>query len=179
MTSVINLFGGPGIGKSTLAALLYGHLKSKGISVELVQETAKKWAYMNRIPGEYDPLFFLGKQSSSESLLYGKVDYVITDSPVLLAGIYQEYQSDGKNNYVTSCAEKFLRHTESNGIIHHNFVLQREGAYDNLGRFENSKQAMEIDELILRTLKDYKFHYEVLDGPKDTQQQKILQHLNL
>jgi adenylylsulfate kinase-like enzyme len=38
---VINLFGGPGTGKSTLAAALFTDLKMKGINAELVTEFAK------------------------------------------------------------------------------------------------------------------------------------------
>ena len=40
-TKVINLFGNPGSGKSTVAAYLFSELKSRGLEVELVTETAK------------------------------------------------------------------------------------------------------------------------------------------
>jgi tRNA uridine 5-carbamoylmethylation protein Kti12 len=81
MTTVINLFGGPGTGKSTLATNLFYIMKSKDINVELVREYVKSWAYNNREPKEYDLIYLLGKQSSYETQLYGKVDYVVTDSP--------------------------------------------------------------------------------------------------
>jgi ABC-type cobalamin/Fe3+-siderophores transport system ATPase subunit len=137
MTTVVNLFGGPGIGKSTIAAQLYSHLKFNKNNVELVQETAKRCVYLNRVPNYYDPLFFLGQQSFSESLLYGKVDYVITDSPILLAGIYQEYQSDSRYNYVTTAAREFISHAKTNSVMHYNFYLQRDDEeYDNSGRFK-------------------------------------------
>ena len=38
---VINLFGGPGCGKSTTAADLFARMKLRGLSVELVTEYAK------------------------------------------------------------------------------------------------------------------------------------------
>ena len=38
---VINLFGGPGCGKSTIAALLFGKLKQNGINCEMALEYAK------------------------------------------------------------------------------------------------------------------------------------------
>lgn len=41
MTKVINLFGGPGCGKSTGAAYIFSLLKMKGMNVELVTEFAK------------------------------------------------------------------------------------------------------------------------------------------
>ena len=40
-TVVINLFGGPGCGKSTIAAELFAILKKQGYEVELVTEYAK------------------------------------------------------------------------------------------------------------------------------------------
>ena len=40
-TKIINIFGNPGSGKSTIAAYLFTALKSRNIEVELVTETAK------------------------------------------------------------------------------------------------------------------------------------------
>ena len=46
---VINLFGGPSTGKSTLAALLFGTLKSKyDLNCEYVNEYAKDLVYEKR-----------------------------------------------------------------------------------------------------------------------------------
>ena len=42
---VINLFAGPGTGKSTTAAGLFYKMKSKGYMVELVTEFAKDLVY--------------------------------------------------------------------------------------------------------------------------------------
>jgi hypothetical protein len=41
MTVVVNLFGGPGTGKSTTASGVFYHLKRDNRNVELVQEYAK------------------------------------------------------------------------------------------------------------------------------------------
>ena len=40
-TLVINLFGGPGCGKSTTMARLFADLKARGYNVEMVSEFAK------------------------------------------------------------------------------------------------------------------------------------------
>ena len=175
MTTVINLFGGPGCGKSTVASLLYGELNAKGKNVELVQECAKSWVYFDRKPGEYDPLYFLGQQSFNESVLYGKVDYIVTDSPILLAGVYQEYQSQFLRNYVKIAARKFMQHAESNGIVYHNFLLARPNSYNRSGRFENLEQAKELDDLISTSLSKF----SSIDGPESFRHLEILQILNL
>ena len=39
---VVNLFAGPGTGKSTVAAQIFAHLKWQGFSCELVTEFAKE-----------------------------------------------------------------------------------------------------------------------------------------
>jgi len=179
MTTVINLFGGPGCGKSTVAAQLYGYLKSQGKSVELVQEYVKSWVYLERKPCEYDLLHLLGQQSQRESIIYGKVDYIITDSPFLLAGVYQEYLSDFKYDYVKVAAKKFIQQSEHNGVIYRNFVLKRGNSYDNSGRFENLEKAQEIDNLILKTLKDCDYYYVEINCPENFRYNEILKALKL
>src|SRR5262245_20723095 len=47
-TLTVNLFGGPGCGKSTNAALVFGKLKNDGINVELVTEFAKELTWEGR-----------------------------------------------------------------------------------------------------------------------------------
>lgn len=41
MLNVVNIFAGPGAGKSTLAAYFYYKMKMAGVKVELVTEYAK------------------------------------------------------------------------------------------------------------------------------------------
>ena len=60
-TYVINIIGGPGIGKTTISALLFANLKIKGYICEYVQEFAKKLVWLK----DYDTLnnqFFVSKE---------------------------------------------------------------------------------------------------------------------
>lgn len=84
---VINLFGGPGTGKSTTAALVFGRLKQMGANVELVTEFAKDLVWEDRRTIECQPYIF-GKQLWRTQRLEGKVDAVVTDSPLLLSAVY-------------------------------------------------------------------------------------------
>lgn len=145
MTTVINLFGGPGIGKSSVAAILYGELKTRGFSVELCREYAKYWAYRKHNIGEYDQLYMLGKQSHYESFLYGNVDYIVTDSPVLLAGFYATWNWGLSASYIDDAAKSFVNHSVDNGITHWNFLLNRNVPYDPVGRYESEAEAEKID----------------------------------
>lgn len=43
--TVVNFFSGPGTGKSTSAALLFGEMKKKNFKVELIHESAKEFVW--------------------------------------------------------------------------------------------------------------------------------------
>lgn len=82
MTKVINLFAGPGAGKSTTAAALFVLMKTEGYKVELVTEYAKElvyaedWETLNWQPA------VTKEQDARQRRLVGKVDWIITDSPL-------------------------------------------------------------------------------------------------
>ncbi|ATW62830.1 hypothetical protein SCBWM1_gp146 [Synechococcus phage S-CBWM1] len=149
-TTVINLFGGPGAGKSTTAAGIFFELKNSGKNVELVREYVKGWAYDGRFPTAMDAMYLLGKQVSYETKLYGKVDYIVTDSPILLAGLYPYLKHN--ITYVREAAESFIRELPPN-VNHLNFVLPRYKKYATSGRFENEEEAKDIDREIEKYLK--------------------------
>ena len=87
----INLYGGPGVGKSTLAAKLYSHMKRNGANVELVQEEVKQWAYEKRQIHPWDCVPLFGRQLEREQRLFQNgVRQIITDSPLLLNVFYSQ-----------------------------------------------------------------------------------------
>lgn len=87
-TLVVNLYGGPGTGKSTTAAALFAELKNRGRNVELVPEFAKDLVWEGRTRVLENQLYILGKQMHRVWRLRGQVEAVITDSPILLALFY-------------------------------------------------------------------------------------------
>ena len=62
----INIFGGPGVGKSICTAKLFGDLKLHGYLIEQVSEYAKTWAHQKRSVDVYAQLYFLAKQVKAE-----------------------------------------------------------------------------------------------------------------
>lgn len=152
-TTCINLFGGPGTGKSTLAARLFSELKDQKKNVELVREYVKTWAWEGRKVDAASQIYLLGKQASYENKLYGKVDFIVTDSPVLLAGIYALRHPEEKCKYVSDAALGYIR-AHSDEVEYVNIFLQREKEYDPRGRFESEEQAKEMDEFIKKYLVD-------------------------
>lgn len=57
MTHIINICGGPGIGKSATAAKLFAKLKEGGVNAGLVTEYVKQWAWEYRAPFNYSQFF--------------------------------------------------------------------------------------------------------------------------
>lgn len=154
MTTVVNLFAGSGSGKSTTAALLFGEMKLLGVNAELVREYVKAWAWQGKKIQEMDQLYLLGKQTNYEKILYDKVDYIVTDSPVLICGIYEEYWSKGKKHYAGIAAHSFLRHAAEKGVVHKNYFINRQKPFDPRGRYETEEQAREIDAYMKQYLID-------------------------
>lgn len=152
MITVINLFAGSGAGKSTTAALLYAKMKLAGIHYELVREYVKNWVWNDKKIKESDQLYLLGKQSQYESLLYNQVDYIITDSPVLLSGAYQTYYTD--QTYCTDAALSFLEHSRQKGVNHLNLFINRTKKFDNRGRYNTEEEAIVFDSYLKNFLKE-------------------------
>jgi hypothetical protein len=173
-TVVINLFGGSGCGKSTTAALLFARMKLNGMHVELVREYVKYWAWNDRKVREWDQLYLLGKQSAYESMLYGKVDFIVTDSPILLAGIYQDYRSGGLDKYVGYAAKSFMNHAKSTGVEYVNLILKRTKPFDPRGRWETEEEAKKIDEFVRNYLVDYDGIPIEVYGPNNKRDEEIL-----
>lgn len=175
MTKVINLFGGSGLGKSTTASLLFGEMKLQGYHVELVSEYVKKWAWQGRKPTGFDQFYIAGKQANSESQLYGKVDYIITDSPLLLSGFYEQYHL-GREICLPTILN-FLNYAKENDIQHLNFFLQRNKKFDPRGRFETAEEAMSIDGKLAAWLHGLGFDFTLITEEDRERVGAILNHL--
>jgi tRNA uridine 5-carbamoylmethylation protein Kti12 len=165
MTLLINLFGGPGIGKSTAAAKVFASLKDNGVNVEMAREYVKGWAWEGRSVKPLDQLYFFGKQCHAETILLGKADVVVTDSPVVLAAMYLEkrgleYKSIAQSLYLT--CQQYYMEIKRDGHVVMNFMLQRSKPYNASGRYETLAQAKQMDEWIETSLNDTGMHYRTV-----------------
>lgn len=146
MTTVINLYGGPGTGKSTSAAFLYYLLKETGTNAELVREYVKDWAWEDRKINTYDQLYLMGKQIRRESLLYGKVDYIVTDSPVLLGVYYSQINSPPDvHTGVYHSVLGYYAQAKKDDHCHVHVLLRRSKPYNRAGRWQTEHEARDID----------------------------------
>lgn len=145
-TTIINLYGGPCSGKSTAAAYLYYLLKTRGDNVELVREYIKDWVWEARKFNKYDQFYFLGKQIRQETLLYGKVDWIITDAPVMMNLYYtHKFCPAPLAAGLQEAALSFYNETLHDGHKSIHIFLNRHKPYLTHGRYQTEEEAKKID----------------------------------
>ena len=144
MTLVINLFGGPGTGKSTMMADVFSKLKWKGINCEMAPEFAKEKVWEESYHTLDNQIYVFGKQHHTIHRLLDKVDVIITDSPLLLSLYYGKNMSKQFHELV------WQEHAKLDTI---NFFLKRKKKYNPSGRMQSEKAAKLID----KELKDILF----------------------
>ena len=154
-TVVVNLFAGPGAGKSTMAAGLFYALKSRDIPSELVTEYAKDLMWRTNGSFNLPQLYIFAKQHERVSRLIGKVRVVVTDSPLLLTEIY-----DSENNTVLH-ALALYEHTKHKSL---NFLVRRVKRYFTYGRSQTETEALEIDDKIFKMLLKYEIPFQYISG---------------
>lgn len=152
-TIVINAFAGPGAGKTTSCLEVAEKLKKQGFVTEYVQEYAKELVYDNNLimlDGHYEHQFdILKEQVKRINRLYGKVDFILTDSPVLLNNTYLN-EDKGTNDYVTYCENVKKIYTLYNNFNY--FVERDKSAFEKEGRIHNLEQSIVIDDELKNTL---------------------------
>lgn len=154
-TKIINLYAGPSSGKSTTAAGLFAKMKVAGHEVELVTEYAKDLVYENRLNILEQQEYILAKQNHRLHKLRGKVEYVITDSPLLLATIYVDPTWKPAHSFTQFVFD--LYNTYDN--VH--YFLNRPKSFQVSGRLHNLEQSIKIDTQILSLLEMYQGQYQV------------------
>lgn len=176
MTKVINILAGSGCGKTTTAAGLFYEMKKRGLSCELVQEFVKNWAYEGREIVQEDQFEILIEQYCREQVLYGKVDYIITDSPFILSPVYEKYNYGV--NKTEAKAMMLMEEAKNSDVTHLNFLLNRTKPFVKEGRYETEEQAKEIDVAVkdFLWLNDLEY-YQVTKIDQDAKVYEILSQI--
>jgi hypothetical protein len=86
--TVINFFGGAGVGKSTAAAGLFHWLKLSYVNAELVTEFAKDLVWQGSAHLLAEQSYVFGQQVHRLHVLRHQVDFAVTDSPITNSVIY-------------------------------------------------------------------------------------------
>lgn len=160
VTLIVNLFGGPGTGKSTISADIFSRLKKLGVQVELVQEYMKELIWEQRNSTFDDQLYISAKQHRRISRLVGKVDVIVTDSPLPLGAFYCTL---AQIKYAEQLSQLIYSiHSQYNN---YNILLERQFTHIQLGRIHTHEESVVIDDKIREWLNSTNTPYIQLDDP--------------
>jgi len=140
LSKLINLFGGPGIGKSSIASGITYKLKKKHISCNNPYEFPKLLAWDKNNEAIKDQLYVLANQHRGIAQSYGKVDYIVIDSPIMFSLIYKTFYSTG----------------------------YPDGNHNDNERYQNLEESIAIDKHCKKILEDNNIPYHIVKVGKNT-----------
>jgi hypothetical protein len=158
-TLLVNLFGGPGTGKSTMMARLFSELKFDNIDCEMAPEYAKDlvWEESDNLL-RTQQLHLLGEQHRRINRLYGKVQVAITDCPLVNFALFIPSGNQALN---------ILIDEEANNFRHVNILLKRVKPYNPNGRYQTEDQAREMDGKLKIILAERGFHFYEFESSRE------------
>ena len=153
---LINLYSGPGAGKSTCAAHLFSHLKKHNITTELVGEFAKELIYLGNETQLVNQVYIMGCQYRKlKDLQRHGIDIAVSDSPLLLQLAYCR----NKPYFEELKALVYKLDAEFRNV---NIFIKRAKPYQTYGRVNTEHEAKELDKIIWESMNGA-FDY-VIDG---------------
>lgn len=155
MSLIINFFGGPGIGKSTQSAGLFTEMKKHHMDVELTFEFPKIVAWEENFSAIKDQFYITANQHRNISRLYGKVEYIIVDSPIILGLVYKDRYNEQPEYpaiFYGDSYDKFILDLFKQYDSLNIFLNRNDSTYDQNGRFQDLNESKQIDEEIKHKL---------------------------
>ena len=170
MSKIINLFAGPGTGKTSIAAGVLYELKKRHISCDAPYEFPKVLAWDDNQSAIKDQLYVLANQHRGIVQSFGKVEYIVMDSPILLSLIYKNYYNGTEypSSLYTELFDKMVLdiHSQYENL---NIVLKRGmGVFNKTERYQDLGQSIELDYMIMDTLDKNKIPYIELEVDENT-----------
>lgn len=154
---ILNLFGGPGIGKTTAAAKVFVELKMLGLEAANPEEHAKLAIWKGRPDLLDQQLVILGLTWETLHAVSDKVDVVVMDSPLMLCSVYAGTREAEHFHQTVADFHKRMPRI--------NIVLQRpkDLTYSQRGRRETSDVAQQIDTKVRQTLDRFQEPYDMVE----------------
>ncbi|NJO64448.1 MAG: AAA family ATPase [Richelia sp. RM2_1_2] len=165
---VVNLFGGPGCGKTGVGWSVAGELKRLGYKIEFVPEYVKDIVYDDTSDKTMNEGFSSGRLSDQQHIfseqhrrlkrVSNKVDIVITDGPLFNSIVYSGKGEDNKHFH------SLVMH-EFNKYDNLNYLLKRSTIYKQEGRYQDEAGAIAVDEEVSRCFHYFKLKHKNIDLP--------------
>lgn len=153
-TIVVNLYAGPGAGKTTSAWEIASRLKKENITTEYVPEYAKELVWENNVRlldgSLQSQMHLFEEQNWRLQRLQGKVSVAVTDSPIMLSLIY------GKE--ITPALSQQILHAY-HGYNNFDMFIQRGTHFEQAGRIHDLTESKAIDSQIHALLQENGIFY--------------------
>jgi len=169
---IINLFAGPGSGKSTVAAGLFNYFKKNGYNCELAPEVAKDLTYSRS--RAINNQFFISASQYQE--IFKVIDYwdsigekgiLIMDSPIIIGLAFYEFNTGIFDKSLKDIVfSKFLPELNKDFIFKNiNIFLDNSNiSYNPVGRNETKLESSNINFMIKNLLKNNKISYKKINS---------------
>jgi nicotinamide riboside kinase len=161
-TLIVNLFCGPHGGKTTLAKKLAGELGTRGIICDCPEEYARELILSNRMDDLSCQPYVFGEQLRRIERAFGKVQVIVTDSPLLLSVFYTGTKYGAG---LRSFAHTMFTQYSGNNL---NLFIQRSAqmGYSKVGRVHDLKEAILLDNEIYRYLVQNEIRFTLTTSDK-------------
>lgn len=157
MALIVNLYGQPGAGKSTLAAYTFAKLKMLNVNCELVTEFAKDKVWEQNSTALSNQVYVFAKQYYRLDRCADKVDVIITDSPIALSPFYNKDQDIHE-------PLKQLAYKISQKYNNLHYFIKRIKKYNPVGRLETEEESDQKAIGLRAMLDEYNIKYTAIDG---------------
>jgi len=146
---IVNLYAGPGSLKSTIAAGVFTLLKLHGVDCELPFEFPKDLVWEENLSMLKDQHYVFGVQSHRIWRIRNKVDVVLVDSPMLFSIVYRP-ETLGLE-FINDVVTTYKKYNNLDIFLKRNMDIK----YIENGREQNFKEAIEVDNKVLKVLDTY------------------------
>jgi len=154
---VINILGGPGVGKTIITSDLFSAIKRKFISCDVSREVIKDFLYEQSLKAIKDQLKIFTDQYFQLEVKKEDVDVVITDSPLIFCAIYDKDKCPFLKALILD------RFNKCNNLNYH--LLRDENIpYETQGRYQDIEGAKKVDDDVLKFLLEEKIPFKTVYG---------------
>jgi len=157
VAKIINFFGAPGVGKSTVAAEIFSQLKKRGFDVALVTEFANFKINEKSFKAVQNQYYVTSKQLYNQEVFEDKYSIIVTDSPILLSFVYSN-NSIADKKFNEFILEKFKEKENFNFLLNHDIVTLDKFSMN--GRRHKKSKLEQIHNKIVEMLKINKIEYK-------------------
>lgn len=154
---VVNIIGGPGVGKSILTSDLFSALKKDFISCDISHEYIKRKLREKALKAVESQIYIFAKQQFQLFSMKDEVDVIITDSPLIFCAIYDKTKCPFLKDLIL---KEYSKYDNLNYLLYRDTDIP----YEQEGRYQDSEGAKKVDTQILDFITTENIEYKPVYG---------------